>query len=196
MKYLKHNPCYHFPRKNKIFIFTCAVLACLSFTHFSSSTHAFHPIQADWTIIKKYIADHFADLPLVTTDNLAEMLQKPEPERPVLIDARTSEEFGVSHLKNARNAGKHKKAIRILEEVDKCRPIVIYCSVGIRSAAMANRLRAAGFTNIYNLEGSIFKWANEGRPLYQGDTQVFTVHPYDSTWGQLLNKKLISTHPE
>ena len=68
--------------------------------------------------------------------------------------------------------------------------IVTYCSVGYRSAGVAQRLRAAGFTQVYNLEGSLFRWANEGRPLYRGDTLVHQVHPYDRVWGTLLKEEL------
>jgi hypothetical protein len=65
-------------------------------------------------------------------------------------------------------------------------PIVTYCAVGYRSGALATKLREAGFTSVRNLEGSIFQWANEHRPLVRGDEPVTTVHPYSSLWGRLL----------
>ncbi|MFQ5964533.1 MAG: hypothetical protein ACE5KZ_09635 [Candidatus Scalinduaceae bacterium] len=46
-----------------------------------------------------------------------------------------------------------------------------------------------GFTRVYNLEGSIFKWANEGKPLIQGHTTVQKVYPYNAYWGKLLKRK-------
>jgi hypothetical protein len=67
-------------------------------------------------------------------------------------------------------------------------PIVTYCSVGYRSGAFAERLRSAGFTNVVNLEGSIFRWANEGRPLFRSARPVTEVHPYNRTWGLLLKE--------
>ena len=39
-----------------------------------------------------------------------------------------------------------------------------------------------------NMEGSIFKWANEGRPVYRDGERVEKVHPYNETWGRLLDK--------
>jgi hypothetical protein len=57
---------------------------------------------------------------------------------------------------------------------------------------MANKLQAKGFTKVFNLEGSIFKWANEGRGLYHGDQQTKVVHPFNSKWKQLLDKALWS----
>jgi hypothetical protein len=43
---------------------------------------------------------------------------------------------------------------------------------------------------VYNLDGSIFQWANEGRPLYSGTNRVASVHPYDREWGRFLKKEL------
>ena len=70
--------------------------------------------------------------------------------------------------------------------VSKETPIVTYCAVGYRSGEMATGLRAAGFTNVRNLEGSIFQWANEHRPLVRENERVSTVHPYSALWGRLL----------
>ena len=55
---------------------------------------------------------------------------------------------------------------------------------------MAQRLSEAGFTNVVNLEGSIFEWANQGHPVYREDRAVALVHPYDAVWGLLLKKDL------
>lgn len=43
-----------------------------------------------------------------------------------------------------------------------------------------------------NLEGSIFAWANEGRPLVDDKGLATKVHPYDAKWGELLKPALRS----
>jgi hypothetical protein len=43
---------------------------------------------------------------------------------------------------------------------------------------------------VQNLEGSIFRWANEGRPVYADGMQVDRVHPFDDSWGKLLKEDL------
>jgi len=44
---------------------------------------------------------------------------------------------------------------------------------------------------IYNLEGSLFKWANESRPLVDNSgSPTKLVHPYNNVWGRLLEKSL------
>ena len=45
--------------------------------------------------------------------------------------------------------------------------------------------------SVYNLKGSIFKWANEGRPVVDSSGQaVSKVHPYSAVWGKCLNSEL------
>ena len=68
------------------------------------------------------------------------------------------------------------------------RPIVVYCSVGVRSSELARALQAVGRTNVFNLDGAIFQWANEGRPLYAGSNVVTTVHRDNRKWGRFLRR--------
>ena len=46
-----------------------------------------------------------------------------------------------------------------------------------------------------NLEGSIFRWAGEGRPVYRDGVRVEQVHPYDDRWGALLPRTLWAYAP-
>jgi hypothetical protein len=50
----------------------------------------------------------------------------------------------------------------------------------------------SGRANVFNLQGSIFQWANDGRALIANDRVVHVVHPYNERWGVLLNPEL---HP-
>lgn len=161
-----------------------------------SLTSCLHPTTADWPRVKKLIRGRFPEVPQLSTEELNQWLENPGQPRLLLIDARTPAEFAVSHLQEAQLAPSEEQALSLLKEVEKDRLIVVYCSVGYRSSALARQLMAHGFTKVYNLEGSIFEWANEGRPLYSGERRVYLVHPYNSTWGGLLDKKLWSTAPE
>ncbi len=140
-----------------------------------------------WQSVRSLIARDFPGVPSITTDSLARRLALPAP--PLLLDAREPAEFAVSHLPGARRVGPDvgAEALRqTLAGVPRGQPIVVYCSVGYRSAGVAQKLRGAGFTDVVNLEGSIFQWANEGRPLVRGDSLVREVHPYSRAWGRLL----------
>ncbi len=134
--------------------------------------------------VEAAVREKFPSVPLVSTDELAREMAD---ERTILLlDVRTPEEFAVSRLRGARRIDPDAEPGEIPflpEDAD----IVTYCSVGYRSAKMAARLRAAGYLHVRNLEGSIFRWANEGRPLYRGNQLARKVHPYNAVWGRLLD---------
>ena len=148
-----------------------------------------------WTAVNQMIASDFPEAPLITTDSLAERLSDPTAPRPVLLDARSPEEYAVSHLPGARRVNPDVNAFPKLDTLSRDTAIVVYCSVGYRSARVTTWLREQGFTNAANLKGSIFRWANEGRPVVRDDTPVRAVHPYDRTWGTLLNDELHAYAP-
>ncbi len=141
-----------------------------------------------WTLVNAKIRQSFPEVKRITTAQLAAWLEDDTRAAPLLLDVRTTAEFDTSHLRNAQQVAPNARALLLHEAKD--RPIVTYCSVGYRSAALAERLRGEGYSNVANLEGSIFRWANEGRPLYRADQLVREVHPYNTTWGLLLRKEL------
>lgn len=141
-----------------------------------------------WRIIKLLIRLQFPEVRRLTTVKLATWLQQdnvPHVPQPLLLDARTLEEYQVSHLLNAKPVP--DKLEDLVELETNCStPIVVYCSVGYRSAAIARRLQAIGYQNVFNLDGSIFQWVNENRRVYREGKQVNKVHPYSKFWQYLL----------
>jgi len=155
--------------------------------------------NGNWDIIIKDLRSKFPTVKHISTEQLQAWMNSQDGARPVLIDRRERAEYDVSHLQGAFHANDMEEALKIIEKAGKDRPIVIYCSVGYRSSVLARQLGKEGYTNIYNLEGSIFKWANEGRPVYQGDRQVHevhVVHPFNSKWRIFLDRKLWYTPEE
>ena len=143
-----------------------------------------NPLLAE---IKGEIAARFPRVPSIETEELrAAMLSTSDL---LLLDVRKPIEFGVSHLRGARHAPTADPLPADLLALPRDRTIVTYCSVGYRSAAFAEKLIAAGFTDVRNYLGSIFEWANRGYPVVNQRGVTPYVHPYDRHWGQLLNKK-------
>ena len=144
-----------------------------------------------WSLTLKTIRVRFPTVAQVSTDTLQVWLaESPQRENLLLLDAREPEEYAVSHLQGARPVPSKDEALKALQVVPADQRIVLYCSVGYRSSELAQFLMKKGYTEIYNLEGSIFAWANEGRPVYRGKERVQVVHPYDKIWGRLLKKSL------
>ncbi|MEP6699192.1 MAG: rhodanese-like domain-containing protein [Verrucomicrobiota bacterium] len=146
-----------------------------------------------WTIVNWKVRRDFPDVRRISPNELAGWLADKNRARPVLLDVRTRPEFEVSHLSGARRIDPAAAAGAI--DLAKDAPIVTYCSVGYRSGGFAKKLQEAGYTNVQNMSGSIFAWANEGRPLERDGKRVEKVHPYNATWGQLLKPELRADVP-
>lgn len=140
--------------------------------------------------LRSLISQRYPTVRWVDTETLARWLARPPAERPVLLDAREEAEFEVSHIEGAVRIDPDAPNLARVPRTE--REIVVYCSVGYRSAAVAQKLMEAGRRRVYNLEGGIFGWAGEGRPLVSRGRSVRRVHPYDAVWGRLLDPALHS----
>ena len=146
-------------------------------------------------MVQRKIRAEFPSVRHIRTGELAAWLRDPHRKPPLLLDVRTAEEFNVSHISGAQRVepvspdAPDEDIARLKQGIAKNAPIVTYCSVGYRSSAFAKKLREAGFTNAQNLEGSIFQWANENRPLVDAHGKpTDKAHPYNALWGRMLNK--------
>ena len=141
--------------------------------------------------LKALVRASFPGVPQMSIEELDRRLEEAPP--PLVIDVREPFEYEVSHLPGAVHAQGGDIA-EVVAAADPDRPIVLYCSVGYRSsAAVADLIQLHDpdiFDRVWNLEGSIFEWANSGRPVYRGDVEVDRVHPYDGQWGKLLEPHL------
>ncbi|MSU33957.1 MAG: sulfurtransferase [Pedosphaera sp.] len=144
--------------------------------------------------MKRLVRSRFPGVRQLSTTELAAWLSDSNRPSPLLLDVREVPEFAVSHLPGARNVAPSATAAEAMPATEKERAVVVYCSVGYRSSDMANRLQSAGFTNVLNLEGSIFQWANEGRLLQSNGIATQRVHPYNAKFGQLLKPELRAKH--
>jgi len=86
-----------------------------------------------------------------------------------VIDVRTPDEFAAGHIENAINidveGGNFDAGIA---DLDKAKTYAVYCHSGRRSGIAANTMAAAGFTNVYDLDGGIIAWGNAGDTLVTG----------------------------
>jgi rhodanese-related sulfurtransferase len=108
---------------------------------------------------------------------------------PIFLDARTLNEFNVSHIENARFVGFDSMQLSALEGIEKDQPLVVYCSVGYRSEKVAERLIELGYTNVKNLYGGLFEWMNQNRTVVDvNNLKTKRIHAYDKTWGVWLTQ--------
>ena len=158
---------------------------------FSMSSLFFGLFGVSWDRVDRKIENEFPDVTFISADELQALYESDEV--PFVVDVREAEEFAVSHLQHAKNL---ETGTSIATQVrDKATPIVVYCSVGYRSAAVAEELMALGYSNVRNLHHSIFDWAEKGLSLRNAEGETDKVHPFNRIWGRLVNKQLHAYRP-
>ncbi|MFN8308416.1 MAG: thioredoxin domain-containing protein [Chitinophagales bacterium] len=82
-----------------------------------------------------------------------------------VLDVRTPEEFQSGHLQKALNIDWNASGFdQKISNLKKEEPVFVYCLSGARSHAAAESMRAAGFTQVYELQGGIMKWRAANLP--------------------------------
>lgn len=82
-----------------------------------------------------------------------------------LIDVRTPDEFNGGHLQNALNFNWNGSQFETqIKNLDKQKPVFVYCLSGGRSASAASNMRSAGFKTVYEMNGGMMKWRAAALP--------------------------------
>lgn len=143
------------------------------------STHFF----AQKTIPKVLEKLNSESVPYITVKELQ------KKEGVILLDSRERKEFNVSHIKDAINVGYNQfDNNEIIDKfANKNAIIVVYCSIGVRSERIGEKLLKMGYKNVYNLYGGIFEWKNNnGKVVNNKDIETDDVHTYNKKWSQYL----------
>jgi len=109
-------------------------------------------------------------------------------DKAIILDSREKEEYEVSHIHEAKWIGYENFNMDKMANIPKDQPIVVYCSVGVRSQRIGIQLKEAGYKDVYNLYGGIFHWVNEGEPVYLAGIKTSKVHAFSPAWGIWLKK--------
>lgn len=118
-----------------------------------------------------------------------------EAREALLFDVRSPTEYAVSHLPGAIRVDPQMDLTTFIARYGpqlEGRPAIFYCAVGVRSSTLAARLKeyliAWGSSGVYNLQGGIFRWHNEERPLVNQGGETAWVHGFNDHWGQLIRR--------
>ena len=103
-----------------------------------------------------------------------------DEKRPVaLLDTRNNYEVELGTFENAidlniKNFREFPKAAMAISDDVKKRPVVMFCTGGIRCEKIGPYMKGLGFENIYQLEGGILKYFEKCQQShYNGDCFVF-----------------------
>jgi rhodanese-related sulfurtransferase len=153
------------------------IIAVFSVVQFSSAQ------QSLSNLLKKHNTKH---IPYISAETLSN-----EIDQSILLDAREFSEYNVSHIKNAIYVGFNYFQLDTIQKQipNKNQKIVVYCSLGVRSETIADKLKKAGFKNVYNLYGGVFEWKNHDFPIYNSEEKkTENIHAFSKEWGKWLKK--------
>ena len=88
-------------------------------------------------------------------------------EHAQLVDVRTPDEYKDGHLKGSKlmDWNNQQAFLKGAKELDKSKPVYVYCLAGVRSLKAAEWLTKNGYTQVYSLDGGIKAWKEEGKPV-------------------------------
>ncbi len=110
----------------------------------------------------------------------------------LVVDARLPAERAVSQIPGAISSEQLRE--RLNESAasladggqPRVRPtVLVYCTIGMRSAELTRELRSEGIT-AFNLSGGVLAWAEAGQPFVDGNGDpTRKVHVYGRLWNYL-----------
>lgn len=134
----------------------------------------------------KLLEKYYNDFPTISCSQAARLV---DAENTYFLDTREKREFEVSHIKGAQCVGYDHFSMSSLKNVPKDAAVIVYCSIGVRSQNIGEKLRKAGYSNVRNLYGGFFQWSNSGLPkMNSSGTVTSKIHGFSREWGKWITK--------
>jgi rhodanese-related sulfurtransferase len=80
-----------------------------------------------------------------------------------LVDVRLDEEWNAGHIEGAIHIPLDSLSSHA-DEIDRSKPVVLYCRSGDRSGGAADAFAASGW-EVTSMEGGLVAWVEKGLPL-------------------------------
>ena len=111
-------------------------------------------------VLTSCINQRSENVKVVSAEEMQSLLELDDVQ---LVDVRTADEFEKGYIANAQNIDYFSPTFdEDLKNLDKTKPVVLYCKSGVRSSKCAEKMAGAGFVKIYDLEGGISEWRHKG----------------------------------
>jgi rhodanese-related sulfurtransferase len=126
-----------------------------------------------WLVLIAVASGHSNPRPLVARRlsgipqlSITEAVQLINRRDPLVLDVREPGEYNAGHIAGAKHIPVGALKSR-LAEVDKWKdkPVLVHCASGNRSHGAASTLKAAGFKQVFNLQGGMNAWQQAGMPV-------------------------------
>lgn len=80
----------------------------------------------------------------------------------VFLDVREPNEWNLGHVPGAVHIPRGMLESKVESQIDRSKPVVVYCAAGSRSALAADTLQQMGYDNVKSLQGGFRDWAEGG----------------------------------
>jgi len=167
-------------------IIVCALAVFINFfdTAVGQTSEDGDPVLLDvHTLYNDYSSTH-PDIPDITVE---EYLSLREERTVLLVDDRTSTERSVSMIPGAMSVEEFEAVWKDYRgtPIVISNPVVVYCTIGVRSGRYTKKLIRRGFV-AYNLAGGVLAWAHAGGEFVDPrGNRTDTVHVYGEDWNLL-----------
>lgn len=147
---------------------------------FGLSTYAQETLNE---VLKKYNKNEIAYI------SATELRMYQSNKSVTILDSREINEYNVSHIETSTLVGFDTFSIDSISDLikNKNTPIVVYCTLGIRSEVIANKLIKAGYSNVKNLYGGICEWKNKDYKVIDStQNKTNNIHTFSKEWSKWL----------
>lgn len=98
--------------------------------------------------------------------NTAKFQELVNAQQGIVLDVRTPQEVAEGSIDGASFINFYDEAFKAkINFIQKQKPVYVYCKMGGRSSQAADMLIAAGFKEVYNLDGGLSGWMDAGLPV-------------------------------
>lgn len=126
--------------------------------------------RGPWTRLRTWIVGLlvFASSGILSAQNLDVASFERESKKGILVDIRTPGEVAEGMIAGAKHIDYYDAAFMTkMAALGKDKPIYMYCRSGGRSGQAIAKLKAAGFTKVFHLEGGIGAWTSARKPVFK-----------------------------
>lgn len=110
-----------------------------------------------------FVARQLSGIPQMSVTDAVQLINRRDP---LVLDVREPGEFNAGHIAGSKHipAGTLKSRLAEVEKW-KDKPVLVHCASGNRSQGAASTLKAAGFKEVFNLQGGMNAWQQAGMPV-------------------------------
>jgi len=142
--------------------------------------------------LQRFAAEVEAAYPATPTLTVQSFSARADRPRMLIVDARLPAERAVSQIPGAISSEQLRERLNespvSLADSGRLRlmpTVLVYCTIGMRSAELTRELRSEGIT-AFNLSGGVLAWAEAGQPFVDSNgNPTRKVHVYGRRWNYL-----------